>query len=297
MDPRPASPRPDLNGAFTVTAQGAGFLTREEARGRGFVAPARGVRYPVDHPDPRLARASAALIGSGDLAVLTDVWAAAEWGLPLPPPIGLHLNDRLISVVTVGTVNRPRRGDVHGRRLTVPRVHVTVRRGLRLTTPARTYLDCAELISLVHLVALGDVLLRRGLATRPDLEAMVRWGRGRRGVVSARRAVPLLDGRAASPGESIVRAHLLLAGLPRPVCNLDIVEDGEWLARADLAWPERRLIVEYDGLVHLDETQRRRDAARRNLLQARGWRVITLTADDLRRPWLLVAQVRAALGC
>ena len=285
-----------LNGAFLVTATGGGSLTRDRTRGRAYLTPARGVRIRRDHPDLVLARVSAAVLGSGPAAVVTDVWAATEWGLPLPPVIGLHLEERPISVVAIGSINRPRRGDVRGRRLAVPRAHVTVRHDLRLTTPARTFIDCAEFLSVVDLVALGDAVLHDGLATRRDLEAMVRWGRGRRGIVGARQALPILDGRAESPGESLVRAHLVLAGLPRPQCNLDIVVDGEWLARADLAWPEARLIVEYDGLVHLEERQRRYDASRRNLLQAHGWRVITITADDLRRPWLLVNQVRAALA-
>jgi very-short-patch-repair endonuclease len=86
------------------------------------------------------------------------------------------------------------------------------------------------------------------------------------------------------------------AGIPRPVCNLDIVVEGEWLARADLAWPENRVIVEYDGAVHLDERQRRADAARRNLLQDAGWLVITFTAADLRRPWAMANLVRSALN-
>jgi very-short-patch-repair endonuclease len=83
--------------------------------------------------------------------------------------------------------------------------------------------------------------------------------------------------------------------LPRPVCNLDVVEFGGWLARVDIAWPEWRVAVEYDGAVHLTEEARRKDARRRNLLLEHGWLVITATADDLRRPWVIAAQVRAAL--
>jgi very-short-patch-repair endonuclease len=66
---------------------------------------------------------------------------------------------------------------------------------------------------------------------------------------------------------------------------------GEWLARADLAWPAQRVIVEYDGLVHLDEQRRRSDAQRRNLLQEAGWLVIVFTAADLKRPWTMAPMV------
>ena len=51
-----------------------------------------------------------------------------------------------------------------------------------------------------------------------------------------------------------------------------------------MAWIDERVILEYDGAVHLEERQRRRDAQRRNMLQEAGWMIITVTADDLRTP-------------
>ncbi len=165
-----------------------------------------------------------------------------------------------------------------------------------MTTPARTWLDCAADMPVEHLVAMGDVVLRRRLATVHDLEEIVHWAYRRRGVLAARRALPWLDQRSESPGESLARAHLVLNRVPRPLCNLDVYDHGRWLARVDMAWPDYRLIVEYDGAVHLQEQQRRRDAQRRNLLQEAGWMVITFTAEDLKRPWLMATQVKRALA-
>ncbi len=285
-------PRSD---AFLVTANGAAGLTREQTRSRRFVTPSRGVRYSNDTPDVDASRHSAAVIGSGDGAILTDVSAARALRLPLPPWIALESDSIAISVSAPAGRNRPRRGDVRGRRLQVPPDHQADCGGVVATTPARTWLDCAEVIPVPHLVAMGDVILRRRLASRTDLTAITTWARRRRGVVSARRALPVLDERSESPGESLVRAHLVLGGIPRPECNYDIIDRGEWFARADLAWPAARVIVEYDGVVHLEERQRRSDAARRNLLQAAGWHVITLTSADLTQPWLMIAMVREAL--
>lgn len=281
--------------AFLVTASGTPELTREQTRTRRFVAPARGIRFASDTTDRLASRQSAAVLGSTAGAVLVDVAAAQAWQLPLPPWIAFESAGDPVAVSAPQGRNRPRRGDVRGRRLRVPAEHVTVVNDLRVTTPARTWLDCAERVPLPHLVAMGDVVLARNLAARNELTAVVSWARRRRGVVNARRALPVLDERAGSPGESLIRAQLVLEGVPRPLCNLNIVEGGEWLARADMAWPEARLIVEYDGLVHLDELQRRSDATRRNLLQSFGWLVITLTAADLARPWLMVAMIRSAL--
>ncbi len=282
--------------AFLVSAAGTADLTREQTRTQRFIAPARGVRFTSSTPDLDGSRRNAAILGSGQGALLTDFSAAQAWALPLPPWIGLESDAIPISVSVPEGRNRPRRGDVHGRRLRVLPDHVTESEGVRLTSPARTWLDCAELIPLPHLIAMGDAILRRDLATQNELLAIIGWARRRRGVVNARRALPVLDERAESPGESITRAHLVLDGIPRPECNFNVIENGEWLARADLAWPRARLIVEYDGVVHLEDSRRRSDAARRNLLQAAGWRVITLTAADLRRPWLMVEMVRSALA-
>lgn len=293
--PTDDAPIGEVNGAFRVTAFGSDRLTRDAARAARFAAPSRGVRYRVDHVDPRLARHTAAVLGSSGHAILAGLSAAQAWGLPTPPWIGLEWASRPVSVA-VDEGNRPRRGDVQGHRLLLPPGHVTHLHGVRLTTPARTWLDCAASIPLPHVVAMGDAVLARRLAGREDLAAIVGWAKRRRGVVTARRAVALLDERSGSPGESLARAHLVIGGLPAPVCNHDVIVSGEWIARVDLAWLAARLAVEYDGAVHVTEERRRHDAARRNLLQAAGWQVITLTAADLGRPWVMVSLVRAAIA-
>jgi hypothetical protein len=288
--------RVHLNEAFLVSAAGGAGLTAGEVRSRRFVAPTRGARVPAAARDPELARASAVLLAARSGAVLCDVSAAHLWNLPLPPWIGLHVPERAVATAVPRGAGRLQRDGVRGRRLMLPADHVTTHRGATVTTPARTWLDCAEFIPIEDLVAMGDALLRRRLATDEDLRAVVGWATRHRGIRNARRARPLLDPGAESPGESLVRAHLLLAGLPRPNCNFNVLDDGQWLARADLAWPAFRLIVEYDGRAHLDEQRRRSDAARRNLLQEAGWRVIVLTAADLVRPWLMVAAIESALN-
>lgn len=288
-------PDPSPYGAFLVTTDGADGLTRHRASSPQFVAPSRGVRFAADAPDPVHALRDAVLLGSRDGAVLTSVTAADHWGLPLPPWIGLSDNHPTVIAVPAGSAHPNRRG-VRGRRLDLPAEHVTEHRGLAVTTPARTWVDCAADIPLVHLIAMGDAALHAGLASDQELRAMVNWAFRRRGVANARRALSLLDCRAESPGESLTRAYLVLDGLPRPQCNLDISIDGRWVARVDMCWPEQRVIVEYDGAVHLQERQRRRDARRRNELLADGWLVITITADDLRHPGRLVAQVAGALA-
>ena len=90
----------------------------------------------------------------------------------------------------------------------------------------------------------------------------------------------------------------MLGGCPTPEVNAEIRDaDGDWLAEGDLVWREAKLIVEYDGRVHLTDKQRQVDAQRRNQLIAEGWTVLTFTADEvLRRPWAVIALVKAQLA-
>lgn len=290
MDDTSSPQRPQR--PFLVSRSGGAGLSRAQTRSVRFVSPSPGVRLLKGLGAESLRHA--AVLGAGSDAVLTDLSAARHWSTPVPP--WLRTEPGTVTVGRPAGGARPERRDTHGRRVLLPDEHVTTHLGVRVTTPDRTWLDCAALVPLVHLVAMGDHLLRHGLATVDALEQVVAWGRRRRGVATARAALPLLDPRAESPQESVVRAHCLLAGLPRPVCNLDVLHEGLWLARVDLAWPDARLAVEYDGAVHLDEAQRRRDAWRRNALQRAGWLVITLTADDLRNPALMCRRIAEALA-
>ncbi len=252
-----------------------------------------GVRIPSQSATDPAVLLAAAIAGCRQDVVLTDTSAARVWNLPLPWWRGSDEGPVSLSV-PAGSA-RPRRADARGRRLLLPTEHLTTVDGQRITTPARTWLDCAALIRLGDVVAMGDYVVRRGLASREELEGMCHWGFRRRGVGVARRALPLLDGRAESPGESLARVVLVSGGVPPPECNADVIAHGEWLARADMLWRRQRVIVEYDGAVHLSEAQRRHDAVRRNLLQAAGWFVIVFTARDLRHPEQMCTLVKEAL--
>ena len=280
---------------FLVGADGGPGLTRKEARSAALTAPTRGVRVGRD-VDLTAAAVRIALLASGPDAVLTDLSGAQTWELPLPAWIALAQPPPPVSVSIRQTSTRPERTGVRGRRVDLPDGHVTEHRGLAVTTPARTWLDCAALMPVEHVVAMGDAILRRQLATIDDLRRMAHWAHGRRGVAVARTALPILDPGAQSPGESWTRCHLVLGRIPPPRCNLDIHDRGEWIARGDLVWEAQKVVVEYDGAVHLAEAQRRHDATRRNLLTRAGWLVLVVTADQLTKPWLLVAMVRDALA-
>ena len=105
----------------------------------------------------------------------------------------------------------------------------------------------------------------------------------------------LADARAESQPESRLRVLLTLAGLP-PVPQFVVRGvGGEFLARTDLAYPDVRVAVEYDGAWHAGDGQFARDRDRLNRLTAAGWRVLHVTAADLRDPDRIVTRLRALL--
>ena len=269
-------------------------MTAREVRSRQFVSPSPGIRVRKEVADAPSTRVDAAVLGCPQEVVLTDLTAAWAWGLPLPP--WLQGGEPSTSLAVAAGSSHSRREGVRGRRLRLPDEHLQELDGRVVTTPARTWVDCAAELPLGHLVAMGDVILRRSLATLNELHRMCQWAFRRRGVKNARLALAMLDPGAESPGESLVRVILVTGDLPRPLCNVDVYSDRTWLARVDLLLEEHRVVIEYDGQVHLPEDQRRRDALRRNLLQDAGYLVIVFTAADLQRPERMRDLVRRAIN-
>jgi hypothetical protein len=160
--------------------------------------------------------------------------------------------------------------------------HHAVRGGIPLTSPADTFLDLAEDLGLVDLVVLGDSLVRRGLLEPHALVSAAERARRRR-IRTARRAARLVRSGGDSPMETRLRLLLVLAGLPEPVVNHIIRDDlGAWSYRLDLAYPDVRLAVEYDGRQHAESRdQWIRDVGRREWFDDHEWRIVTVLSGDL----------------
>ncbi|HZX08864.1 hypothetical protein [Kribbella sp.] len=158
-----------------------------------------------------------------------------------------------------------------------------LRDGLPLTPPERTFLDLAPYHDLTGLVTAGDSLVRRTGVEPERLIEMATAAIGRRGARLAREAAALVRRGVDSPPESLLRLLLILGGLPEPVVGYVVTDSaGGWLARPDLAYPDLRIAIEYDGLHHLvDARQWRQDIRRRENLEREGWLVRVVTAHDL----------------
>lgn len=229
--------------------------------------------------DEATRRRAAILLVPG--AALSHTSAAEHWRFPLP--LSLH-RDVVHLAVGFGAQAAHVRGlRVHELRLGSG--DVVTDGGVAVLSPSRTMLDLAPWLSLADLTAATDWAVRQGLVTKAELAESAYQAKGHRGVRRLRGAVGLCDPGAESPQESRLRVVLVCAGLPRPECNVDIDDAREqFIARGDLVYREHKVVVEYDGAVHLEDAQRIRDAARRNDLLAAGWTVLTFTSESMRAP-------------
>ena len=219
--------------------------------------------------------------------------AALLHGMPLPispsaPPslhVGLPKDTRAVHIVGVS-----------GHSYDILPSDVVTRDASRLTSVERTWCDLARWLSLGDLVAAGDWLIywRSPRTSRSRLALAVAGYAGQRGVKNLRLAATLLNERAESPRESRLRVEIVLAGLPSPEVNVELFDArGVFLARADLLFREHKLILEYEGLQHLtDRDQWQRDINRTHALEDEGWRIIRVTAADLRDPRRLLERIR-----
>jgi hypothetical protein len=168
-------------------------------------------------------------------------------------------------------------------------------RGVPVTSPVLTALDLARARPVDEAVALVDQFVAAGLVDLSAARAAASEATGR-DCRHVRSVVALADGLAGSPQETRVRLLLHRSHLPRPVAQFTVRNGEVWVARVDFAWPAQRLALEYDGLWHRDPTQFAADRERLNRLLAAGWRVLFVTATDLRHRERLLARIAAALA-
>ncbi len=268
-------------------------VTEDRLRARDLDRSVRGVRsaVPVDGIVERCRLFASRLRAD---VVFSHLTAARILGAPLPAH---DEGDEIVDVTVPAPEPSPHAQGLRGHSRVLVDTEVVTVQGLRVTSAARTWWDLASVLSLADLVAVGDYFIawRSPLVAFVELDDLVRRRGGQRGARRARRALDLLDGRAESAPESVLRVILIEAGLRVPEVNYPVRVGGHDY-RLDLAYPDRKVAIEYQGDYHRDRHQWRRDMTRRSRLESDDWTVIEVNADDLRSPRELTHRIRSVLA-
>lgn len=306
--PRAATGRPRHSGAVTRRTEldsGLGEVFRvgdarrlgatpNRLRAGDLARPFHGVRT---RGDVEPLRAFAPRLRPGDR--FSHTTAARLWGAPVPSEheSGIHVS------TAVGARARTRGCVGHISR--DPRW--VMRHGLPASTPAQVVVECATQLPLDALVALCDHLVLDPRVLDPaDIRPHVgRAALGEElarlrglGVRKARRAYAECRDGAESPMETRLRLLVTRAGLPDPVCGFELTRPGgRSVGWFDLAWPEHRVIAEYDGDQHrTSSAQYEKDIRRFDSASELGWTVIRVRRRGvLTDPSETIARVRRAL--
>lgn len=170
--------------------------------------------------------------------------------------------------------------------------------GVDVTAPLDTVLHCMQVMNFEEALVLADSSLRH--VEHQTLVAALQSMSGR-GSVQSRIIAECVSPLSESPGESLLRLFLHRCGVPKPVEQYVIGVYGQQF-RADFAWPELGIIMEFDGQVKYTEFGEREDVfgrqnEREALLRGQGWDVVRVTWDELmRRPHDLKTKVERAFN-
>ncbi len=178
---------------------------------------------------------------------------------------------------------------------------LTVVKGIRVTSVARTICDAGLIFPPSEVQRITDHAVATGLVSPAELMAVRRrvGEHGRNGVVKLEGAVEGLpkDAGDADSGPEVELLRVLeKAGLPTPARQYSVTAAGNQYY-IDLCYPEARVALEYDGVdPHTRFDRFVDDRRRQNDLVTAGWTVLRYTKVDLRdRREALVAQVRRNL--
>lgn len=179
-----------------------------------------------------------------------------------------------------------RLGVVHRSPLTP--VDQTMRKGLRVTTLARSIVDSAEVLDVERLAEVVNEAVSRKLVRIPeiiDAAGRVEAAPGRAGLGRLRAVLASWTDAIEpdSPTEAAAIRRIRSFGLPMPETQLEVFdEEGAFVARLDMAWPEQRVGREYVSARWHRPDRIEDDELRLQALEALGWSMDNLYRYQLR---------------
>lgn len=302
---RHRTPLPEhLGNNFSVAQSAAAGVGRGRRSARDLARPFHGVRARVAGDTFRdRVREYAPRMREGQRLIGRS--AVRAWGLPFP--VRWREDEKLEVAAPLGA-SPPRTVGVKGRRLSVDRARTWRVGPVAVVDPIAAVFSCAAELTVTQAVVLIDALLTdadnypgllpgRPVYSRDDIAARLKaWGPFK-GCASIRAALAMARDKVESPKETETRLMMVAGGLPEPLVQYEEYDGVRLVARIDLAYPEWKIAIEYEGDRHrTDKEQWRRDIRRQRELDDRGWIVIRLTQADLRDVAALLDRIRRAIA-
>ena len=289
---------------FTVVEAAAAGVSRKRLRHRSLAPLGRGIRSSDPTPGLPLSVRVRPFIEVNERCAASHLTAAELGSLPARRQKEGPQMYHVIRPEGAAHLNRPH---VIVHRMKLYDDEVTILNGIPVTTPERTWLDLAEMLTVDELVVAGDSCVRvprrefegrdLPLCSVEDLQRMIDRHKGKRGIRRAREAISLIRVGSDSPQESLLRLALVRAGLPEPELNVPIIDGaGARHHEPDMSYRKYRVGVEYEGNHHSGGAQIVRDIARSERYTALGWTEVRISQRHMENDArAAVAKVRAAL--
>jgi hypothetical protein len=298
-------------------AETAGYFTREEAFAAGHNDRSinreirtrlwRRVRpgaytfadlWPASDQDAHRLTARAACRKFGDGVATSHTTAAIDHGL-----LVWRLDLSLVHLTRLDRGSgRTQAGVCHHEGVTVPGDVVRMD-GRWVMNATRAAIEAASLGSSEAGLVTLDSLLHLGKGDRAGLDATFAYMQHWPDMHHVALPVRLADPRPESVGESRSRWLFYAQGLPRPELQFSVHDDtGRLVGITDFAWPEHKLLGEFDGKVKygrlLRPDEAPQDAVFREkrredqLCEVTGWRMVRLIWANLYDPGATAGRIR-----
>lgn len=238
--------------------------------------------------------------------------AAEIWGVPLPlhakfgsDGAGIAPESQIrLHVTSIAPFQEPRIAGVIGYQTRDRQIRSVIYKDFSVTDPVSTLFTLAAatenrggvktwLLSIHDLIAAADYLVHvpavmtdknsgHPLTTIEELTARAHLFRGK-GKQRLMEVLPRVRIGSESRMESLLRLKIVDSGLPEPQLNINIRDAaGIFIGRADLVYPDFRVIIEYDGDQHrTDRIQYEKDIDRVEKFENEEWNYLRVLRSGL----------------
>jgi hypothetical protein len=247
--------------------------------------PIKGVYVVAQLGDSVELRARALRLVVPEDCVVCDRHAGWLHGAEMVLAPNEHLELRRISVFRPSGMGRLRNGLADSGERNLRPEDIVELYGLQVTSALRTAWDLGRQRSRETALSGLDAMLRLGKFGTPELVHGVPRFRRMRWITVLRELAPLADGRAESPGESVLRLRWIELSLPTPRPQVPVVLPGGRVVYLDVGNEAARFAAEFHGWEwHTSPEQVEHDDQRQQLVESENWVVKPVWRSNLWGP-------------